>query len=109
MIMDELRHALGADVNRIGEILIRGEFELLHHSDAGRTDLEIFCKPEDALELAKFDDSGKFRPLKTAPNLRRGWMLKLRNVAELRNALDFFYPAMLGVLHAQNRGALVPV
>ncbi len=93
-------------VNRIGEILIRGEFELLHHADADRSDLQFFNNPEDAREIAKYDESGNFRPLKTAPNLRCGWKLVLRDLHELREALDCFYPAMPGVLFAHECSAL---
>ena len=65
-----------ADSSRcIGEILIekRGTgFALSHRDDHGRSDL---APTQDATSIAKFDDAGKYRPLKTAPNLRHGWRL----------------------------------
>ncbi len=38
--------------------------------------LEIFRNPEDAIEIARYDDDGNYRPLKTAPNLRHGWRME---------------------------------
>src|SRR5207302_4567700 len=98
-----------AGVRQIGEIVNRGQFELMHYADAERADLQLFNNVNDAREIAKCDEAGNFRPLKTAPNLRRGWKLMLREVREVREALDFFYPAMLGVLHAHERRVLAPV
>jgi sirohydrochlorin cobaltochelatase len=99
---------LAAGRNRIGELLIRGRFELLHHADAERAEgLQMFNTPQAAREIARFDEVGNFRPLKSAPNLRRGWKLALRDdIGEVREALDFFYPAMLGMLLAHERGGL---
>ncbi len=96
----------------IGEVLIArhgGGFVLCHRADAGREDLRQESTAEAARELANFDDEGKFRPLKTAPNLRRGWKLCLEDHAALRRALDYFYPAMLGVWASHAAGELVPV
>ena len=90
-----------ADSSRcIGEILIekRGTgFALSHRDDHGRSDL---APTEDATAIAKFDDAGKYRPLKTAPNLRHGWRLDLANTRELRLALEIFYPGRLATVLA---------
>ena len=56
----------------------------------------VYHSPNDAVELAKFSDDGKYRPLKTAPNLRHGWRLELADLAALQQALDFFYPGPAG-------------
>jgi sirohydrochlorin cobaltochelatase len=96
----------------IGEIHIEpvaGGFVVHHHADAKRGDLIEYTGAEAARELAHFDSSGKFRPLKTAPNLRRGWKLQLNGIIELRPALDYFYPAMLGVWLSHQRGSLITV
>ncbi|MEI9894480.1 MAG: DR2241 family protein [Chthoniobacter sp.] len=83
---------------------------LLHHADdALHCDAVALHGAEAARELAQFDEADRFRPLKTAPNLRHGWRLHLADLAELRRALDYFYPAMLGVWFSQQRGRLVPV
>jgi len=113
-IQAALESLLGEGRNRIGEILITcteaGKFVLLHHADSGNHDsLLPFSKPDYARELSKYDAAGEYRPLKSAPNLRRGWVLHLQTLAELREALDFFYPAMLGVWLAYQRGRLEPV
>lgn len=96
----------------IGQIHIAAHghgFHLTHRDDRARTDLAAHTGPEAARELAHYDDAGKFRPLKTAPNLRHGWRLTVADLAELRRALDYFYPAMLGVWVSHQRGTLAPV
>lgn len=96
----------------VGQIVIRTTadgFELRHVEDAEHTDLALFTRWEDARPLANADDAGAFRPLKTAPNLRHGWRLVLRDAAEVRQALDYFYPAMLGVAESHARSELVAV
>ena len=56
--------------------------------------------PDDAEELAKFDDQGNYRPLKTAPNLRHNWRLELADLDAVQRALDLFYPGRLAALTA---------
>jgi sirohydrochlorin cobaltochelatase len=114
--MQNLTQALAdwiADGGReAGEIHIEpaaGGFTIYHHEDARRGDLSEFAGADAARDLARSDEAGGFRPLKTAPNLRRGWKLRVSNVAELRVALDYFYPAMLGMWHAHRTGRLPPV
>lgn len=96
----------------IGEVAITradGGFELCHRDDRERGDLRGAMNAEAARELANYDDAGNFRPLKTAPNLRHGWKLRVTDFGALRRALDYFYPAMLGVWASHARGELVPV
>ena len=97
---------------RIGEIVIARVpegWELRHAEDARRTDLTPHTQPEAARHLANLDAAGNFRPLKTAPTLVRGWRLVLGDIAAVRRALDFFYPAMTGVWLSHTRGELVPI
>lgn len=97
---------------QIGQVLIHpigGAFELRHIEDEGRTDLVLSEDPNEARHLANLDDAGAYRPLKTAPNLRHGWRLLLADPAAVRVALDYLYPAMLGVLLSHERGELPPV
>jgi len=105
-----LGKSLAAGLWCIGQIAIEpqenGRFALNHREDAGRNDLIAHTQPEKAAEIARFDDAGKYRPLKTAPNLRRGWRLVLESVAELRVALDLFYPGRLDVFVAWENNAL---
>jgi sirohydrochlorin cobaltochelatase len=112
--MSEIRNFLARQLARgpwtLGQLRMAPGIVLRHVEDsapAGR----IYERPEDARELAKYDDAGNYRPLKTAPNLRRGWELRLRNVEELHLALDLFYPAALGtwLAFARNELAATPL
>ncbi|MFN2623479.1 MAG: DR2241 family protein [Chthoniobacterales bacterium] len=92
----------------IGQIAIEcrddGRFALTHRDDAARDDLRVACEPDIAVELARFDDAGIYRPLKTAPTLRHGWKLIVENPNALQAALDLFYPGRLAAMFAfQNR------
>src|SRR4029077_14740819 len=79
---------------------------LSHHHDESMDQLETFRNDQVDIEIAKYDDAGNYRPLKTAPNLRRGWRLELDRLKELRRALDYFYPGRLAVFAAWKRDQL---
>jgi sirohydrochlorin cobaltochelatase len=101
--------AVLTDRFHFGQILVRkinGAFVLSHCGDETRKKLKTFQSAEDAIELSKFDDSGNYRPLKTAPNLARGWRLELARPEELQRALDYFYPGRLAVFLAWKTGQL---
>jgi sirohydrochlorin cobaltochelatase len=93
--------------NCIGQISIEktaaGKFVLCHRDDRARSDLNLVS---DTAMTAKFDDAGKYRPLKTAPNLRHGWRIELTSISELRRALDLFYPGRLAMLLQFEEGKL---
>ena len=93
----------------IGEVLARRQaegFELLHHADATRGGLEPFTGPQAARAIALRTAEGKFRALHSAPTLRQGWCLQVKTLADLRLALDFLYPAALGVWRSLQNGRL---
>ena len=96
---------------RIGEILIArrsgGEIGLCHRDDARRADLTSYGGVETAIEIARYDDGGVYRPLKTAPNLRHGWILLLGSIQEARRAIDHFYPARLAAYEGWHDGRLI--
>jgi sirohydrochlorin cobaltochelatase len=98
---------------QVGEIHIEtagNGFVLCHRDEmASGGAATPFTGPEAARELCQCDDAGKFRPLKSAPNLRHGWRLDLANLAELRRALDYFYPGMMGIWASHRRGTLTVV
>jgi sirohydrochlorin cobaltochelatase len=104
--------AEGRDV--IGQVLFMTEgagYLLRHVADA---DLPVdgltrHVGAAAAREIARCDEAGAFRPIKTAATLRRGWVLQVADVEELLLALEFFYPAALGMALAQAAGTLVPV
>ena len=93
-----------------GQILIQEvpteRFVLLHRDDETLHRLQMFQSAEDAIEIAKYDDAGDYRALKTAPNLRHGWQLELATVEELERALDYFYPSRLAIFAAWKSGYL---
>jgi sirohydrochlorin cobaltochelatase len=93
-----------------GQILVQKEngsgFVLSHRDDESFDQLQRYTNAEDAVEIAKYDDAGKYRSLKTAPNLRHGWRLELATVENLKRALDHFYPGRLAVFAAWKSGYL---
>src|SRR6266446_5283487 len=115
MPLEKTLAAVLSDNSRFGQILIQstgsGGFVLCHRDDENSRGLEIFKKPEDALGIARYDGAGKYRPLKTAPNLRHGWRLEIVDLGELRRALDCFYPGRLAMLAAwtENRLSTTPL
>ena len=89
----------------IGQLVVHPDF-VIHHAEDQRDDCsaEVFRTAEAALELARWDEAGTFRPLKTAPNLRRGWRLELDSLTDVRLAIDYFYPSALGHAVARLEG-----
>jgi sirohydrochlorin cobaltochelatase len=91
-----------------GQILIQKmpteRFVVCHRDDEAVNQSKCFRSAEDAIEIAKYDDAGNYRPLKTAPNLRHGWRLELDTVEALMRALDYFYPGRLAVFAALKKG-----
>ena len=106
-MLDSMEKPLTSEIRApfyFGQILIQrrqaGGFALSHRDDKATDQLKIFRSAEDAIEIAKHDDAGNYRPLKTAPNLRHGWRLELQALEDLRRALDYFYPGRLAVFAA---------
>jgi sirohydrochlorin cobaltochelatase len=104
-----LESALTAPLH-FGQILVQetttGHFVLSHRDDKSVDQLKVFRSAEDASNIAKYDDAGNYRPLKTAPNLRHGWRLELDTLEELQRALDYFYPGRLAVFNSWKKGRL---
>src|SRR6266496_5370969 len=100
---DSVEQALEAVPFCFGQILVRktgDDFVLCHRDNEAHDDLEIFQDSEDAIEIARYDDAGNYRALKTAPNLRHGWRMELRTSDALKRALDHFYPGRLAIFAA---------
>ena len=93
-----------------GQVLVQQTrpcgFVLSHRDDESLDQLQMYRDAEDTVEIAKYDDAGNYRPLKTAPNLRHGWRLELATTEELRRALDYFYPGRLALFAAWKSGYL---
>jgi hypothetical protein len=75
----------------LGQVLIRRGFELRHVADREVTELRPIRVNEVRL-LANYTMEGKFRPLKSTPDLASGWILKANTPEELESALQDFYP-----------------
>ncbi len=116
-VAEKLRRALASGIQCMGEIAIEtnagiDRFRLCHVADVGRSKevegggLAVFHGPGAARELASHAEDGSYRFLKAQRNLRRGWLLLLDSVADLRLALDHFYPACVGLWLAQQDGTL---
>jgi sirohydrochlorin cobaltochelatase len=114
MAVEQALAAILSDGGRFGQILIRkteSRFVLCHRDDESNDRLEKAQKADDAIEIARYDDAGKYRPLKTAPNLRHGWRMEVVDLSELCRALDYFYPGRLAMLAAwkENRLTSTPL
>ena len=100
----------GGSPVRFGELRVTANgvdlgYELRHRADADKPAeaLTRYDDPEAAAGLAINDDAGTYRPLKTAPNLRRGWRLVVADAAGLRLAMEGFYPGRAGAWRSFRR------
>jgi hypothetical protein len=88
----------------VAQVLVRreqGGFELRHAEDRDASaDKLKLAGPNDALAIAQFTGSGAFRPLKSAPNLRRGWRILAPTDLELEAALNRLYPGFIPDFYA---------
>jgi hypothetical protein len=84
-----------------GQVLVRpippAGYSLRHRDDADATGLDIHEDPRAAREIAKLTEDGEYRPLKSSPNLRRGWEIRVKDPKGLAVAMNYLYPA--GVAH----------
>lgn len=105
-INDDLTRRLATGSLQIGQILCSPDFSICHADDEGKACVEIYTDPYQAGEISKYDPEGNYRPLKTAPNLRQGWRLKLASIEEVRLAIDLIYPLALPAILAFGKNAL---
>ena len=89
------------DGRTFGEVIIRSVlplgYSLRHTGDARENGLRVSENPWEAREIAKLTEGGAYRPLKSSPNLRRGWELRVADGRSLTTAMNYLYPA--GVVH----------
>jgi sirohydrochlorin cobaltochelatase len=113
----ELRNLLRSGIRRIGELEIQTDvngyaYVLCHHLDAELSTepafggLDIHEGPDAARDLSTYAEDGTYRFAKGQTNLRRGWVMAVDNEEDLRQALDQFYPAALGLELARRKGTL---
>jgi hypothetical protein len=88
----------------LAQVLIRRAargYELRHEEDRSAAEGGLrLLPPSEARALAQNTASGAFRPLKSAPNLQRGWRLAVADDAELESALNQLYPGAIADWHA---------
>lgn len=95
---------------KFAQVLIRREepsgYRLCHVDDAMAEGLKLYGSPRDAREISKLTEEGEYRPLKSAPNLRRGWLLRVEDERELATAMNYLYPAAIVHCHLYREGRL---
>ena len=93
-----------------GQVLVRAEpsggYYLCHRDETGVVDLELHEDPRAAREISKLTDAGEYRPLKSSPNLRHGWVLKVGETRGLGVAMNYLYPAGIVHWHLYRKGRL---
>jgi hypothetical protein len=90
------------------EVFIRrtGErFELRHLADRELSSEQLRGVPlPDLRALAQKTAAGQFRPLKSAPNLQRGWRSVVSGAVEIEMALSHLYPGAVADWFATETG-----
>jgi hypothetical protein len=81
-------------------------YSLRNESDSARDDLDEYDDPLDARQIAKYNDDGQYRPLKTAPTLQTGWQFTGLTGKELLQTVDFIYPATVQNWYLERHDAL---
>jgi sirohydrochlorin cobaltochelatase len=116
-IANQLQNLLHSGCYRMGELRFQADapndgFTLCHHLDAERLSepgfggLVVHEGPSTARELATYTADGGYRFAKGQTNLRRGWVMVVASAEDLRQALDQFYPAGVGLFLALRQGTL---
>ena len=97
--------ALQAFLAQIGRELVLGQalirrvepgYEVRHVADRDRAANTLReLRLTDLRELARFTASGAFRPLKAAPSLPAGWLLRVKDDAAFETAMGQLYPGTI--------------
>ncbi|MEM9017213.1 MAG: DR2241 family protein [Verrucomicrobiota bacterium] len=94
---------------RFGELLLKrnpdGTFLAFHRGDELTDEApETIDSVDELREIAKYDEGGEYRPLKTAPTLRKGWQIESKNAADFLRKLDAIYPGAFATWIAYRDG-----
>ncbi len=93
-----------------GQVRVTGAGDglyVLHHlEDAQTSGLLVYEDPRAARGISKTTEAGEYRPLKSSPNLRRGWELRVSGARDLAVAMNLLYPAGIVHWHLQREGRL---
>ncbi|WP_049997419.1 DR2241 family protein [Halococcus sediminicola] len=81
-------------------------YELRHTADADVENLDSYHDPREARDIATLDDTGEYRPLKTAPTLREGWRFPDLDGRDLVRTVEFFYPATVANWYRERQSDL---
>ena len=112
MITQRLENALNKGIRQIGQIAIHpntagAAFALCHIDDSDSlAQLEIHRGPSVARDISTWAADGHYRFTKGELSLKSGWLLLLNDISELRQALDLFYPASIGLWIAEKDGTI---
>ncbi len=100
------------DVTELAQVSIQRDaesFELCHVENRDTKKESLKLTPESALRpLVDFTETKAFRPLKSAPNLQRGWRVIAANQEKLGFSLNTFYPNAIADWYAVNFCAAQP-
>lgn len=113
----ELRNLIRSGFHRIGQIELQTDvygypYAICHYEDAELATepafggLDLYEGPDAAREISTYAEDGSYRFTKGQTNLKRGWVMALETEEDLRQAVDQFYPACLGLFLAQRAGTL---
>jgi hypothetical protein len=116
-IASDLRNLLLSGVHWMGELEFQASvsnhpYVLYHWLDSERSrqpafgGLELHEGPGAARDLSIYTADGHYRFTKGQTNLQRGWVMVLASEEDLRQALDQFYPAGVGLYLAHQNGTL---
>lgn len=111
-LAERLSLAVAGGIRRIGQVAIMPQiggpgYALCHAEDEGGIELlEEHSGPAAARDISTWAEDGHYRFTKGELSLKRGWLLYLSSAEELRQALDLFYPASVGLHFAAIDGRL---
>jgi hypothetical protein len=102
-----------------GELCITASLETdgrrryqLRHVDDGNdggdatTGLDLLAGRRELADRIRYDDRGRYRPLKTAPSLPTGWRLEDLDWSDVLDAVGVVYPATVENWHREQQGTL---
>ncbi len=88
----------------------RGErrYDVRHADDTGTpvAELDAYDDPLDAREIVKHDAKGRYRPLKTAPTLKGGWVFPDLTPRDAYETVETIYPATVANWYREREGEL---
>lgn len=104
------------DQKSIAQLLIRKlsssqfTYELRHTTDEKLDPEELHTLPvEKAQFYLSFNQEGAFRPIKGAPDMRKGWRITTHDPEELEQAVQAVYPGLITDYYAVHQMNPIPV